>query len=191
MTKSVWDARGRTNRWVNADVARRYDVPEDVVRRIYKAVQTAKKQGLHGGHYVDFVERVVGRKLRGGEFDVSARAKKHLGYDPPGGYQGPKPRGSAREPLREVDERRIAEARKLVSDANRVIEDAINRRQRGHAWDDATMRVLLSRAADDLDVAADAYEAAGPRLAVLAGTLRERGRLARAMDLERLAYYGA
>ena len=65
--------RGPGKRWVHRTVAQEFDVPEDVVRRIYAAVQTAKKQGLRGGYAVDLAERMVGRRLIGGEYGVESR----------------------------------------------------------------------------------------------------------------------
>lgn len=97
---STKTASASSGRWMHKDIARSHSVPEDVVRRIYASVQTAKKQGLYGGHAADLVERDVGRKLVGGEYDVYAKAKEHLSYDPPGGYSGPRPTGPAKEPPR-------------------------------------------------------------------------------------------
>ena len=40
----------KPKRWIHTDVARRRHVGEALVRRIYTAVQIAKRQGLHGGY---------------------------------------------------------------------------------------------------------------------------------------------
>jgi len=178
-------------RWVHKDVARRYFVPEAVVRRIYAAVQTAKKQGLHGGHYADCVERHVGRKLVGNEFSVSAEAKEHLGYSPPGGYSGsPEPKGICKSPPRwSADHPKARTASEIASTANAVIKLAIqsesNRPYGGRL--DPKDRDLVLHAADELDVAADLYEEA--RAKVRAGTLRERAEIARRGNYMMLAHY--
>ena len=180
-----------TSRWVHRNVARSYDVPEDVVRRIYAAVQTAKRQGLYGGYLADLSERSVGRKLAGAEYTVYAKAKEHLGYDPPGGYGGPQPKGAAKEPPRAQYTRRTESAEQIASRANAVIKDVLNRRRHPtFGWDetkDAGDRELLRNAADELDVAADLYEEAGA--GVRAGTLHERAKLARRGDYRRLDVY--
>ena len=161
-----------------------FDVPEDVVRRIYATVQTAKKQGLYGGYYLDFLERSVGRKLRGGEYSVSSRAKEHLGYDPPGGYGGPDPRGAAKEPRRTLpDDPKVHEAVQMEANARRIIRN-ITRPNLTRIPADLD---ILAHAADELDVAADLFEETGRR--VHAGTLREQARLARRGDYKLLAAY--
>ena len=181
-----------TGRWNHRAIARRLNVPEDVVRRIYAAVQTAKSQGLHGGYTADFIERSVGRKLVGGEYDVAARAKEHLSYDPPGGYGGPQPKGSAKEPPRvKYGDPKIERASQLIARANTIIKDVLKRRRHStFGWDetnDAKDRDLLRQAADELDVAADLYEEAGA--GVRAGTLHERARHARRGNYAVLAAY--
>jgi len=185
-------ATAPTKRWVHRSVAQRYEVPEDVVRRIYAAVQMAKHQGLYGGFYADLVERSVGRKLRGGEYDVAAKAKEHLGYDPPGGYGGPKPKGSATPPPRVgYGEPKVERAAQLAGRATTTIKGVLQRRRHPRfGWDetnDASDRELLRQAADELDVAADLYEEAGA--GVRAGTLHERAKLARRGDYRRLDAY--
>ncbi len=171
-------------RWSHKEIARRYEVLEDIVRRIYATVQTAKRQGLHGGYYADLVERSVGRKLRGAEYTISARAKEHLGYDPPGGYQGPKPRGSAKEtPRAKYDDPKVERARQLVAGANRIIDNFIRFKLPRIPAD----LDILKYAADELDVAADLFEEGGA--GVTAGTLRERARLARRGDYKLLETY--
>ena len=179
---------GGPGRWIHRTVAQNYNVPEDVVRRIYTAVQLAKKQGLHGGHYVDLVERSVGRKLMGNEYTISKNAKQHLGYDPPGGYQGsPEPKGAAKVPPRaEYNPRAL----QVASRADRAIELVLQRRKTRYGWDtsnEAEDRALLREAADELEVAADLYEGSGS--SVTAGTLRERARLAREGVYTKLEQY--
>jgi hypothetical protein len=180
-----------TKRWNHNSVARSLDVPEDVVRRIYGAVQTAKRQGLYGGYLADLIERSVGRKLVGYEYTVASRAKGHLGYDAPGGYGGPKPTGSAKEPPRaQYDNPKIRHAQQLASQANVIIANVLHRRQT--SWvtssdEAAKQRDLLRQAADELDVAADLYEEAGASTS--AGTMHERARLARRGDYALLAAY--
>ena len=191
---STKTASASSGRWMHKDIARSHSVPEDVVRRIYASVQTAKKQGLYGGHAADLVERDVGRKLVGGEYDVYAKAKEHLSYDPPGGYSGPRPTGPAKEPPRaKYDDPKIERASRAVSQAERVIKYLLaKRKHRAFGWDwdkQAGDRTLLKNVADELDVAADLYEEAGA--GVRAGTLRERARYARAADYARLESYGA
>jgi hypothetical protein len=180
-------------RWIHRAIARSHDVSEDIVRRIYAAVQTAKRQGLRGGFLADLIERNVGRKLVGPEYTVANRAKEHLSYDPPGGYGGPKPRGSASEPMREHDEKRAEQGRQLVAQANITIRDVLSRKdlRTGASWEAVTPkdRDLLRQAADQLDVAADGFEEAGPRFVVHAGTLRERARQARRGEYRLLALY--
>jgi hypothetical protein len=182
---------GSTGRWIHKDIARSLEVPEDVVRRIYAAVQIAKRQGLYGGHYADLVERSVGRKLLGAEYDVAARAKKHLGYDPPGGYGGPKPKGSAKGPPRAEYSEKTEEASWLAGRADNSIKDVLKRRRHPRfGWDetnDEKDREILRQAADELDVAADLYEEAGAQ--ITAGTLHERAKLARRGDYRRLDVY--
>jgi hypothetical protein len=182
----------KTGRWLHGTVARRLNVPEDVVRRIYAAIQTAKRQELHGGYMVDFIERNVGRKLVGNEYDVAARAKEHLGYDPPGGYGGPQPKGSAKVPPRpRYDEPKIESASELAASANKIIKGVLNRRRHPtFGWDesnDSKDRELHRQAADELDVAADLYEEAGT--SIRAGTLRERAKHARRGDYRLLEAY--
>ena len=188
----------KTGRWNHRDVARSHDVPdEDVVRRIYAAVQTAKRQGLYGGHMADLIERSVGRRLVGGEYAVAALARKHLKYDPPGGYSGPKPKGAAKEPPRAVNDdpkikHAFGRAARLIASADATIKDVLRRRKHpSFGWDesnDSKDRELLRQAADELDVAADLYEEAGA--GVGAGTLHERARYARRGDYRLLAAYG-
>jgi hypothetical protein len=172
------------SRWIHKEVARALNVSEDVVRRIYAAVQTAKRQSLHGGHMVDLVERSVGRKLIGDEYAVATRAKEYLGYSPPGGYGGPKPSGAAKEPLRaRYDDPKVQKAAWIAAGADRIIKNL--------ARPNLTLVPLdydlLRGAADELEVAADLYEEAGAR--VRAGTLRERARLARRGATKLLATY--
>jgi len=162
------------------------------VRRIYATVQTAKRQGLYGGYYLDLLERNVGRKLVGAEYTVSTLAKEHLGYDPPSGYQGPKPKGSAKEPQRpKYDDPKVRAADPIRSSAERIIKAVLDRRRDPRfGWDesnDSQDRELLQRAADELDVAADLTEEAGAR--VWAGTLRERAKQARRGDYRLLDAY--
>ena len=181
-------------RWIHGDVARSRGVPEDVVRRIYAvAVQTAKRQGLHGGHMADLVERSVGRKLLGNEYTVATRAKEHLDYDPPGGYGGPKPKGSAKEPPRvPFGDPKVESAAQLASRAEAVIKDVLRRRKHPtFGWDesnDGKDRALLRQAADELDVAADLFEVAGA--GIRAGTLHERAKKAREGNYGVLDTYG-
>lgn len=183
--------RASTKRWNHGSVAQSLHVPEDVVRRIYAAVQTAKRQGLYGGHMADLIERSVGRKLVGAEYTVAARAKEHLSYDPPGGYGGPKPMGTAKAPSRaKYDDPKIQRGQQLASRANTIISDVLRRRQT--SWvtssdDAAKQRDLLRQAADELDVAADLYEEAGASIS--AGTLHERAKIARRGDYALLAAY--
>jgi len=178
-----------SKRWSHRAVATAHDVPEDVVRRIYAAVQTAKRQGLYGGHTADLIERAVGRRLVGKEYTVAALAKEHLGHAPPGGYGGPEPTGAAKAPPRATfDDPKIQKAQRLVTAANRAIADVrAARENRRGAVDDDLDRVLLHKAADDLDVAADLYEEAGA--AIRAGTLHQRAVLARRGALALLASY--
>lgn len=182
--------KASSGRWIHRSVARSHDVPEDIVRRIYGAVQIAKRQGLHGGYAVDFIERSVGRKLVGHEYTVAARAKEHLGYDPPGGYGGPKPTGSAKEPPRaKYGEPKVEGASQMAARADRIIKDVLRRRaqwSRG-GWDEKKDRDFLRQAADELDVAADLYEEAGA--SIRAGTLHERARHARQGNYSLLTAY--
>ena len=185
-------ASPKTGRWNNRSVAQRFGVAEDVVRCIYAAVQTAQRQGLYGGYMVDLIERSVGRKLIGNEYTVANRAKEHLGYDPPGGYGGPKPKASAKEPPRVmVDDPKIQRASRMATGAETTIKAILRRRQRpGGGWDesnDSKDRDLLRHAADELDVAADLYEEAGAGMR--AGTLHERARHARRGDYRLLSVY--
>ena len=188
---TVQAAAPSTGRWIHRTVARRHDVPEDVVRRIYAAVQTAKRQGLHGGYTADLIERSVGRKLAGEEWNVVLRANKHLGHSPEGGYGGPKPKGSAKEPPRVAYGEKHEHASWMAQRANATIKDVLDRRKHpSFGWDesnDSKDRELLRQVADDLDVAADLYEEAGA--GVRAGTLRERARHARRGDYKLLAAY--
>lgn len=175
-------------RWTHRSIAKRYNVPEDVVRRIYAAVQIAKRQGLHGGYAADFIERSVGRKLVGHEYTVAAQAKEHLGYDPPGGYGGPQPRATAKEPLRaKYNDPKIEKASRLAGRGEAIIKDVLRQRERDPYRDEARDSGLLHNAAADLDVAADLYEEAGA--GVRAGTLHERARQARRGDYQLLAVY--
>ena len=176
-------------RWSHRSVARSLGVPEDVVRRIYAAVKTSKQQGLYGGHSADLIERSVGRKLVGDEYTVAARAKKHLDYDPPGGYGGPRPTGTAKEPPRpQHGDPKLGEAARLVAAANTTIDGVLRRREPwGTSRNEDRDRQLLQQAADELDVAADLYEDAGAN--VRAGTLHERARHARRGDYKLLAAY--
>lgn len=188
-SKPSWGSSQPTKpkRWVHKDVARANDVPEAVVRRIYKSVQTAKKQGLHGGHATDLLERDVGRHLIGGEYEVARKARDHLDYHPPGGYQGPKPTGAAAEPPRASScDRRMREASQIRNAAERVIKDVQQRSGRAGTSEPECLK-RLRKAADELDVAADLYEEAGAR--VLAGTVHERARQARSGEYRKLTIY--
>jgi hypothetical protein len=176
-----------SKRWSNKDVARKFGIPEDVVRRIYGAVQIARKQGLYGGHTADLIERGVGRKLVGNEYSVAALAKDHLGHAPPPGYGGPAPTGSAKAPPRATDQKKLDEAGRMVSGADAIIRDITKRRERQWSPLDRTETERLKDAADILDVAADLYEEAGAK--IRAGTLHERAKLARRHDFEMLAIY--
>ena len=181
-------------RWIHRTVATSHGVPEDAVRQIYAAVQTAKKQGLHGGYLADLIERRVGRRLAAGEYVVASKAREHLGYDPPGGYGGPKPTGSEREfPRARADDPKIERASRLVAQAGGVIKEVLNRRRhRTFGWDesnDSNDRALLRQVADELDVAADLYEGGGSH--VHAGTLRKRATYARQGNYKMLDAYGA
>jgi len=177
----------KRKRWNHGDVARAHGTSEDVVRRIYAAVQTAKKQGLYGGHTADLIERQLGRRLMGREYTVSALAHEHLQHKPLSGYGGPAPRGSARlSPRANPDDPRIQEAGQLAAQANRVIHEVRSRRDPWADWSSKD-RGLLRQAADDLDVAADLYEEAGVN--IRAGSLHERARHARSGDDAKLAAY--
>lgn len=176
-------------RWNHKVVARTHDVPEDVVRRIYSAVQLAKGQGLYGGYAADLLDRSIGRRVAGHELGVYRKAKEHLGYDPPSGYGGPKPSGAAKEPPRpswSYNDPKAVSADRMVSCADRRIDEVI---KRSRSWDaDPTKdRTILQHAADDLAVAADAYEELGAR--IKAGTLRERASYARRGNHNMLAAY--
>lgn len=174
------------SRWIHRDVARRHGLSEDVVRRIYGAVQIAKKQGLYGGHTADLIERAVERKLVGNEYTVAARAKDHLGHAPPPGYGGPAPTGSAKAPPRaHADDPKIVKAERMASTANMIIRDIGKRAERGSL--NQADRACLRDSADVLDVAADLYEEAGAK--IRAGTLHERAKLARSYNFEMLAIY--
>jgi hypothetical protein len=177
-------------RWVHRTVAREFDVPEDVVRRIYAAVQTAKKQELRGGYAVDLIERMVGRRLINGEYAVAKRAKAHLQYNPEGGYQGSEPRGEAAEPMRAYDEKMVLKARQLADRAEGTITTVMKRLATSD-WDSRKDPALLQQAAGELDAAADAFEEAGPRFNVRAGTLRKRADLARRGHYRKLLTYAA
>jgi hypothetical protein len=181
--------KGPGKRWVHRTVAQRYGVPEDVVRRIYAAVQTAKKQGLRGGYAVDLIERMVGRRLINGEYNVQKRAREHLQYNPEGGYQGPEPQGEAAEPMRVHDEKKALTARQLAERAERTITDVMKRLGHLDLWDERRDSALLQQAAGELDAAADAFEEAGPRFNVHAGTLRKRAELARSGHYRKLLTY--
>lgn len=182
--------KGPMKRWVHRTVAQDLDVPEDVVRRIYAAVQTAKKQGLRGGYAVDLVERAVGRRLIGNEYAVEKRAREHLQYNPEGGYQGPAPHGAAAEPMREHDEKMVLKARQLADRAERTIKTVMDRLATA-SWDARKDPALLQQAAGELDAAADAFDEAGPRFNVRAGTLRKRAELARKGHYRKLLTYAA
>ncbi len=171
-------------RWNHKDVAKRLGVDEVLVRRIYGAVQLAKRQGLSGGHAADLSERSIGRKLRGNEYTVYASAKQHLGYDPQGGYSGPEPRGKAKAPPRvPYDDPKVAKASRMASDANRIIKVTCESARNFGRLD----REILNNAADELDVAADLYDTAGAT--IRAGTLRERARLTREGRCRELSFY--
>lgn len=179
-------------RWNHKVVARSNRVAEDVVRRIYAAAQTAKQQGLYGGYYADFLERSVGRRLIGAEYDVSKQAKAHLAYDPPGGYGGPKPTGVAAEPLRpKYGDPKVTKAHEILARAEREIDQAVTRLKDRNVWGArgtcAKDRDLLRGSADELCVAADILEEVGSGVA--AGTLRERAKHARAGDYGMLESY--
>lgn len=173
-------------RWNNRTVAQSHRVPEDVVRRIYSAVQLAKRQGLHAGYMVDLVEREVGRKLRGAEYTVAKLAKEHLGYALPSGYGGPVPKGAAAVPPRAPATSKTQDAGELAATGERLIKDVLKRTNAGMISDPSAQRDL-NLAADELEVAADLYEEAGSK--IRAGTLRERARLARSGDQGWLAVY--
>lgn len=178
-------------RWNHRKIARGYLVAEDVVRRIYAAVQTAKRQGLYAGHLADLIERSVDRNLSGAEYTVASLAREHLGYDLPSGYGGPKPKGSAKEPPRSQAGPKTETAAQIAGRANTSIKEVLDRRRDARfGWDetnDASDRERLRHAADELDVAADLYEEASA--GVRAGTLHERAKLARRGDYRRLDVY--
>lgn len=177
-----------TTRWIHKDVALRRHVAEAIVRRIYGAVQIAKRQGLHGGYTVDLIERSVGRNLTLYENNVAHLAREHLGYScPPCGYGGPNPRGSARAPSRAIDRAKVDEAMRLVPGGDAIIRDVLARRDRSTRSRKPSFSVPLKKAADILDVAAKACAQAGA--ALRAGTLRARANYARRGDFEMLALY--
>jgi hypothetical protein len=187
MTKPL-ERRVMPKRWIHKDVALRRKVAEDIVRRIYAAVQIAKRQGLHGGYTVDLIERSVGRDLTVYEHSVAHLAREHLSYScPPCGYGGPKPWGSAKEPSRAIDRTKIGEAMQLVSGGDAIIRAVLERRERSTRSRKPSFSVLLKKAADILDVAANACEQAGAT--IRAGTLRERAMYARRGDFSMLALY--
>lgn len=171
----------KAKRWNNKTIARDFGVPEDIVRRIYTAVQTAKKQGLYKGHTADLIERSVERKLRGAEYSVAAKAYESLSFDPPGGYGGPEPTGSAKAPSRrDYDTGKAERANQMVSRAEAIIHGVLQRNKDRWALDKEELE-RLQQAADELDVAADLYEEAGPIFGVRAGTLHERAKIMRAV----------
>jgi hypothetical protein len=173
--------------WIHKDVALYRNVDEQIVRRIYAAVQIAKRQGLHGGYTVDLIERSVGRNLTVYEESVAHLAREHLNYScPPCGYGGPKPRGSAKEPSRAIDRTKVNEARRLVSSGDAIIRDIIARRDRSTRSRKPSFSVLLKKAANILDVAVNACEQAGA--ALRAETLRERAKYVRRGDFDMLRY---
>ena len=113
-----------------------------------------------------------------------SRAKEHLGYAPPGGYGGSKPKGAAKEPLRaKYDDPKVEKAARLAAGADRIIKNLARPNLTLHPLDFD----LLRKAAEELEVAADLYEEAGA--GVRAGTLRERARIARRGDTKLLAIY--
>src|SRR5262249_43794954 len=117
-------------RWIHKDVALCRHVAENMVRKIYAAVQIAKRQGLHGGYTVDLIERSVGRNLTLYEYGVAHLARKHLDYsNPPCGYGGPKPQGLAKEPSRSIDRAKIDDVMRLVSGADATIRNILARRE--------------------------------------------------------------
>jgi hypothetical protein len=180
-------AHSTKKRWNHRDVARTHEVSEDIVRRIYAAIQLAKRQGLYGGHTVDLIERSLGRRLMGGEYTVSAKAHEHIGHKPPSGYGGPKPRGSASAPPRvSYDDPKIVEASRMAARANRTINEVRGRKDPWADWS-ANDRALLYEASQELDVAADLYEEAGAN--IRAGSLHERAKHARSGDAAKLAAY--
>lgn len=181
-------------RWLHGQIAKAHGVSEDVVRRIYAAVQTAKRQGLYSGYLVDLIERSVGHKLVGGEYTVATMAREYLNYNPPSGYGGPKPKGSAKEPLRVAyNDPKAERSRELIGKANRTIKEVLARRKHPtFGWDesnDEIDRAILRQVADELDVAADLYEEAGA--GVSAGTLHERAKYARQGNYRVLETYDA
>jgi hypothetical protein len=190
-------APSTTIRWTHGAIAKRYEVPEDVVRKIYAAVQISKRQGLYGGHMADFIERNVGRRLVGAEYTVAAKAREHLAYDPPSGYGGPTPKWSAKEPTRHAEDAKKIEhdATRLVAIANQTIKDVVHRAKqrteeaRYYVDVPPSDRDRLRQAADELEVAADNYEEAGPPFQLRAGTLRQRAKLARSGDYRILDAY--
>ena len=186
-------AGSKTGRWIHRTVAQSYGLPEDVVRRIYETVQTAKRQGLYGGYLADLIDRNVGRRLVGHEYDVVTRAKDHLNYHPASGYGGPKPTGAAKEPPRaEYDDPKRDKASRLAAKGDGIIKDVLGRRRHPtFGWDesnDGEDRRLLKQAAEELEVAADLYEDAG--MQVRAGTIRQRASYARQGNYRMLDAYG-
>jgi len=175
-------------RWIHKDVALRSKVAEDIVQRIFVAVQIAKLQGLHGGYTVDLIERSVGHCLTVYEHGVAHLAREHLGYSsPPHGYGGPKPQGSAKAPSRTIDRIKVDEAMRLVSGGDAIIRDVLARRERSTRSRKPSFSVLLKKAANILDVAANACKQAGAVLR--AGTLSERAKYARSGNFNMLALY--
>lgn len=189
-------------RWANAELAKRHNVDAAVAKKISDAVKSAKKQGLQGGETVDAIERAIGRRLHAGEYSVADAAKKHHEHDPPGGYSGPRAK-DAPDPQK-VDEKKRDQAQRSAQMAsNKIVSVAhglqmrIDKREgsvRGEAYAGLSTaekaeyrrsgeltdgeRAKLREAVDDLEVAADAFEEAGPRFHVLAGTLRKRAEFA-------------
>ncbi len=176
-----------SKRWENAQMARKYGLTPQVTRTLFDAVKEAQTLGLHGGHYVDLVERRLGRRLYQNEFALVADAKRHLGYDPPGGYGGPKPHDI-------FDRSKVVEKKAELASAlewsampkkNRV-EDAHNARGGTYRLTEDEKKAL-SEVADTWEVAADAFEEAG--MSIQAGTLRKRAELARAYDIAAVIRY--
>jgi len=177
-----------TKRWIHKDIARRRGVPEDVVRKIYAAVQIAKRQELHGGYTVDLIERSVGRILNIYEHSVAYLAREHLGYScPPRGYGGPEPRGAAKEPPRVTDHEKLAAAGRLAARGAAIIRDVLNRRNKSIKARKPSFSVLLKKAAELLDDAANACAQAGSMIRT--GTFRERAKYARHGDFRMLEIY--
>lgn len=177
-------------RWIHKSVAKTHGVSEDVVRRIYEVVQTSKKQGLLGGHMLDFLERHVGRRLVGPEYGVFREAKSHLAYNPEGGYGGPKPTGIAAVPSvrARADDPTYEKANRLAHHADAAIDDLLRKNEKT-PWKilDGSNRGVIHAAADELCVAGDLYEEAGAT--IKAGTLRQRAKHARSGDHHQLVAY--